>query len=440
MTRPEPERSEGSVRAGAYGMDDLRRLLPRGLGIAHPVFAERALGAELWDADGRRYLDFVAGIGTLNTGHAHPRVVEAARAQLDRFTHTAFQAVPYEPYLRLAERLIPRVPVRAPAKAAFFTSGAEAVENACKIARAATGRPALVSFSAGFHGRTNLGLALTAKVRPYKQNFGPFTPEVHHAVYPDAFRGVDTDAALARLHDLFDATVAPERVAAVVIEPVAGEGGFLPAPAAFMRALRELCDRHGIVLIVDEIQTGFGRTGAWFATEHAGIEADLICVAKSLAGGFPLSGVIGAAEIVDAPEPGGLGGTDGGNPVACAAANAVLDVIVDEDLIRRADVIGARLKGAAEGWRARWPTIQDVRGPGAMVAMEFVDDADPRKPRPDLVRRTVEEARERGLLLFTAGMYGNVVRFLPPLVASDAQVDEAAAIVEASLEAAHATA
>ncbi len=438
MTRSEPVAPEGAAHEASYGMDDARRLLPRGLGIAHPVLVERALGSELWDVDGRRYLDFVAGIGTLNTGHAHPRVLAAARAQMERFTHTAFQAAPYASYLRLAERLIARAPVRSPAKAVLFTSGAEAVENACKIARAATGRPALVSFSAGFHGRTNLGMALTGKVRPYKQNFGPFAPEVHHATYPDRVRGVDSDEALARLDDLFDATVAPERVAAIVIEPVAGEGGFLPAPAPFLRALRERCDRHGIVLILDEIQTGFGRTGAMFATEHAGIEADLVCVAKSLAGGFPLSGVVGAAELMDAPEPGGLGGTYGGNPVACAAADAVLDVIEEEDLIRRADAIGARLKAAAEGWRARWPTIHDVRGPGAMVAMELVDDGDPRRPRADLVRRTVEEARARGLLLFTAGMHGNVVRFLPPLVTSDAQVDEACAVVEAALEAAHA--
>src|SRR5713226_4623047 len=308
------------------------KYIPRGITSAHPLIADRAHGAELWDVTGRRFIDFAGGIGVMNVGHNHPRVMEAVRAQLEHATHTSFQVVMYESYLRLAERLCEVAPLAGPKKAIFFSTGAEAVENAVKIARAATGRPAVISFRGGFHGRTLLALSLTGSVMPYKQNFGPYAPEIYQTPFPYAYRGWTTQAAMADLENLLESQVSPNRVAAFVIEPVLGEGGFVPAPPAFLKKLRELCDRQGILLIVDEIQTGFGRTGKFFAIEHSGVQPDLITVAKSLAAGFPLSGVVGKAEIMDAPAPGGLGGTFAGNPVACAAGLAVLDVMRDERL------------------------------------------------------------------------------------------------------------
>src|SRR5712664_1042948 len=317
------------------------RYVPRGVTTAHPLVADHAQGSELWDTSGRRYIDFVGGIGVMNVGHNHPRVMAAVREQLDRATHPAFQVVMYESYLRLAERLCEVAPGDASKKAIFFSTGAEAVENAVKIARAATGRSAVISFAGGFHGRTLLTLSLTGTVNPYKQNFGPYAAEVYQTPYPYEYRGWSSEQALASLEDLFEATVSPQRVAAIIIEPVLGEGGFVPAPPTFLRALRELTERHGILLIADEIQTGFGRTGKFFAIEHSGVKPDLVAVAKSLAAGFPLSGVVGRADVMDAPDPGGLGGTYGGNPIACAAGIAVMGVMRDEKLPERAARIGS---------------------------------------------------------------------------------------------------
>src|SRR5882672_5263835 len=338
-----------------------RRYIPRGITTAHPLVADRAKGAELWDVSGRRYIDFAGGIGVLNVGHGHPHVMEAVRAQLDRVTHTSFQVVMYESYLRLAERLCEVAPLEGEKKAIFFSTGAEAVENAVKIARAHTGRPAVISFQGGFHGRTLLALSLTGSVVPYKQNFGPYATEVYQVPFPYEYRGWSTEKALASLDELFESAVAPQRVAAIIIEPVLGEGGFVPAPAEFLRELRALTERHGILLIADEIQSGFGRTGKFFAIEHSGVTPDLMTVAKSLAAGFPLSGVVGRADVMDAPGPGGLGGTYGGNPVACAAGLAVLDVMRDEKLPERSARIGSVVEERMQSWAAEHELIGDVR-------------------------------------------------------------------------------
>ena len=300
--------------------------IPRGLGTAHPIIVARASGSQIWDVDAHEYIDFVGGIGVLNVGHSHPKVMQAVRAQLERLTHTCFQVAMYEPYLLLADRLNAIAPCSGPKKTLFLTTGAEAVENAVKIARAYTGRQAVIAFDLSFHGRTLMGMTLTGKAHPYRQNFGPFAPEIYHAPYPYTYRGWTAERSLEALQNLFLTSVTPEQVAAIIIEPVLGEGGFVPAPPEFLQALREICDIHGILLIADEIQSGFGRTGRMFAVEHSGVTPDLITVAKSMAGGLPLAAVIGRAEVMDAPEPGGLGGTYAGNPVACAAGLAVLDV------------------------------------------------------------------------------------------------------------------
>jgi len=430
--------------------------VPRGLATAHPVFAARAKGARLWDVDGREYIDFAGGIGVMNIGHANERVLNAVQAQLERFSHTAAQVALYEPYLRLAERLNALAPGDAPKKTLLLTTGAEAVENAVKLARAYTGRPGVVAFSGGFHGRTLLGMALTGKVRPYQQNFGPFAPEVYHAPFPYPLRGWSTQDALKALDDVFLSQVAPERVAAVLVEPVQGEGGFVPAPPEFLRALRELTERHGMLLIADEIQSGFGRTGTMFAVEHSGVVPDLITVAKSLAGGLPLSGVIGRQDVMDAPDPGGLGGTYGGNPLACAAALAVLDVFESTDLLARAGALGETLFARFHALAAEHEVIAEVRGLGAMVAVELAPpaasgsgagSAAPKAAagagagagagtRHDLTPaglaraaaltdRVIAEARERGLLLLKAGQSGNVVRVLVPLTVEDGELDRA---------------
>ena len=410
--------------------------IPRGLGNAHPIVVSRAEGARLWDVDGKEYIDFVGGIGVLNVGHNHPRVVQAVKAQLDQVSHTCFQVAMYEPYIRLAERLSALAPGDFAKKAIFLTTGAEAVENAVKIARAATGRPGVVAFTSSFHGRTMLGMTLTGKTNPYRQNFGPFAPEVYHAPFPYEYRGWDTERAIEALQDLFDQQVSADRVAAVIIEPVLGEGGFVPAPASFLHALREITARAGILLIADEIQSGFGRTGKLFAIEHSGVIPDMITVAKSMAGGLPLSGVIGRAEVLDAPNPGGLGGTYAGNPLACAAALAVLDIFEQEHLLERAERLGRRLMGHLRALQARHPQVGEARGLGAMTALELVRDRDSREPAADIADRVVADARERGLILLKAGLHGNVIRILVPLTIEDALLDTALAILDESLAAA----
>lgn len=405
--------------------------IARGVGMTTQIYVDRAENAEIWDVEGRRYIDFAAGIAVVNTGHRHPRVIEAAKAQLDRFTHTCHQVLPYENYVALAERLNALVPGDFAKKTVFLTTGAEAVENAIKIARAATGRQGVVAFHGAFHGRTFMGMTLTAKVTPYKTGFGPLVGDVYHVPYPIELHGVTVEQTLAGLEKLFRADIDPSRVAAIILEPVQGEGGFYPAPPALMRALRELADKHGIVLIADEIQTGFARTGKLFAMEHYDVAADLTTVAKGLAGGFPLSGVVGKAEIIDAAQPGGLGGTFGGSPVAIAAAHAVLDVIGEEKLCDRATALGTRLRHRLEGLRTQVPQIADVRGPGLMVAVEF-NRADG-TPNPDFANAVRLAALERGLILLTCGVFGNVIRFLPPLTIQDSVFDEALDVLEASL-------
>jgi 4-aminobutyrate aminotransferase / (S)-3-amino-2-methylpropionate transaminase / 5-aminovalerate transaminase len=398
--------------------------VPRGITTAHPVVIDHAQGSELWDVDGRRYVDFVGGIGVMNVGHNHPRVTAAVHEQLERVTHSSFQVVMYESYLRLAQRLSELAPGDGPKKAIFFSTGAEAVENAVKIARAYTGRPAVISFRGGFHGRTLLALSLTGSVQPYKQNFGPYAAEVYQAPFPYEYRGWSTERALESLNELLASDVSPERVAAVIIEPVLGEGGFVPAPREFLEGLRALTTKHGILLIVDEIQSGFGRTGRFFAIEHSGVEPDLITVAKSLAAGFPLSGVVGRADAMDAPSPGGLGGTYGGNPIACAAALAVLDVMRDEHLPERAARIGSVIEERMRSWQAEHDIVGDVRVMGAMAGMELVRDRKTKEPADTETARVLALARERGLILLRSGVHHNVIRTLMPLTIPDEQLDE----------------
>ena len=409
------------------------RYVPRGVSTAHPVMADRALGSEIWDTDGRRYIDFVGGIGVMNVGHNHPRVMAAVREQLDRVTHTAFQVVMYESYLKLAQRLSELAPGDGPRKAIFFSTGAEAVENAVKIARAHTGRPAVISFRGSFHGRTLLALSLTGSVQPYKQNFGPYATEVYQTPFPYEYRGWSSAAALAVLDDLFASEVPADRVAAIIVEPVLGEGGFVPAPREFLQGLRAVTEKHGIVLIVDEIQTGFGRTGKFFAIEHSGVEPDLMTVAKSLAAGFPLSGVVGKAEIMDAPAPGGLGGTYAGNPVACAAGLAVLDVMRDERLPERAARIGSVVEERMRSWASEHEIVGDVRVMGAMAGMELVRSRKTKEPADTEAARVLSAARERGLILLRSGVHHNVIRTLMPLTIPDEQLDEGLDILGAAL-------
>jgi len=412
-----------------------RAALPSGLGQSYDIVADRAENAEVWDVEGKRYIDFAGGIAVLNTGHRHPKIVEAVKAQLDKVHHTCFQVLAYEPYIDLAERLIAKAPGDFAKKAFFLTTGAEAVENAVKIARSATRRSAVIAFGGGFHGRTLLGMALTGKVAPYKAGFGPFPAEVYHAKYPNALHGVSEADAMASIEAIFKYDVEPERVAAIIIEPVQGEGGFYAISPAFAQALRALCDKHGIVFIADEVQTGAGRTGTWLACEQWGVAPDMITMAKSMAGGFPISAVIGKASLMDAPGPGGLGGTYAGSPLACAAALAVLDVFEQEKLLDRSKAIGARLTAGLKKMAAEHQAIQDVRGLGAMVAIELFKDGDLAKPDADLTRRLCAEAAKRGLILLSCGTYANVVRVLVPLTASDALIDEGLAIMADSLKA-----
>jgi 4-aminobutyrate aminotransferase/(S)-3-amino-2-methylpropionate transaminase len=409
--------------------------VPRGVATATPVYADRAENAEIWDVEGKRYVDFAGGIAVLNTGHRHPRVMAAVEAQMARFTHTAFQVTAYEPYVELAEKLNARAPFAGPAKTIFFTTGGEALENAVKIARAHTGRSAVITFTGAFHGRTMLTMAMTGKVAPYKKKFGPMPAEVWHLPFPNPLHGVTVQQALDALGFLFRADVEPERVAAIVIEPVQGEGGFYETPVELWRALRKICDDHGIVLIADEVQTGFGRTGKLFAVEHTGVEPDLITMAKSLAGGFPLSGVLGRAAIMDAPEPGGLGGTYGGSPIACAAALAVLEAIDEEKLLDRSNVIGARIKGRLEKIAARNDVvpITGIRGNGAMIGFDIVKSRGAYEADAEATKRVTSHALAGGLILLSCGVYANVVRILVPLTVPDTVLDEGLDILEASL-------
>jgi 4-aminobutyrate aminotransferase/(S)-3-amino-2-methylpropionate transaminase len=412
--------------------------VPRGIATAHPVVAARAEGAELWDVDGKRYLDFVGGIGVLNVGHSHPRVVEAVRRQVGEISHASFQVVAYEAYIEVARRLNKMIGGDEHYKSVLFTSGAEAVENAIKIARGYTNRPAVISFRGGFHGRTLLGVTLTGMSQPYKQNFGPFPAEVYHATYPNAYRGIGSEDALAELDTLFATDVAPDRVAAIIIEPVQGDGGFLAAPSEFLQALRERCTEHGIVLILDEIQAGFGRTGTLFGFQHAGIQPDLVTVAKSLAGGMPLSGVVGRAEIMDAPAPGGLGGTYGGNAVACAAALAVMDLFEEQDLLAQGERLAAQLREGLLALQQRYPCIGDVRGLGFMQAIEIVTPGSAQDPDAAQAQRIIDQARDAGLLVIKCGVQRNVVRFLAPLVTTPEQLAEALRMLDTALAAASA--
>lgn len=405
----------------------------QGVGTLLPVFIDRAHNAELWDVEGNRYIDFASGIAVLNTGHNHPKVVAAVREQLEKFSHTCFQVTPYSGYIELAEKLNALVPGPTPKRTLFLSTGAEAVENAIKIARAHTGRSGTIAFKGGFHGRTMMGMALTGKVVPYKTGFGPFPGEVYHLPFPADYLGVSEDDALAALDLCFSADIEPTRVAAIIIEPVQGEGGFYPASASFMQRLRQVCDQHGILLICDEIQTGFCRTGKTFATEYSGVEPDIMTLAKSLAGGFPLSAVVGKSEVMNAAKPGGLGGTYAGSPIACAAALAVLEVIEEERLNQKALAQGEQIKARLHQLATRFDCIGNIRGPGAMVAMELVKEGDAERPDPDLTKRLVAEAGKRGLVLLACGVRGNVIRFLAPLTAPAAIVDEGLDLLEQAL-------
>ena len=405
-----------------------------GVGMMTQVYVDRAANSEVWDVEGNRYIDFAAGIAVVNTGHCHPKVMAAVADQAARFTHTCHQVLPYENYIRLAERLNEKVPGNFEKKTVFVTTGAEAVENAIKVARIATGRPAIIAFGGAFHGRTFMGMSLTGKVAPYKQGFGAMMPDVFHVPFPVDLHGVGVDQAMAGLTKLFKADLDPGRVAAIIIEPVQGEGGFYPAPPELMRGLRALCDEHGIVMIADEVQTGFARTGNLFAMEGYDVAADITTMAKGLAGGLPLAALTGRADLMNAAHPGGLGGTYGGNPLGIAAANAVLDVIEEEDLCARANELGSRLKQRLEAIRSRIPEIVDVRGPGFMIAAEF-NTADGSAPHPDMANAIRLEALERGLILLTCGVYGNVIRFLSPLTVPEEIFAEAMDILEASIDA-----
>jgi 4-aminobutyrate aminotransferase / (S)-3-amino-2-methylpropionate transaminase / 5-aminovalerate transaminase len=407
--------------------------IARGISNQLPVFVARAENAELWDVEGRRYIDFAGGIAVLNTGHVHPRVKAAVAAQLDAFSHTCFMVTPYAVAVELAEKLNRMVPGSGPKKTVFVTTGAEAVENSIKIARAHTGRSAVIAFGGGFHGRTFMAMALTGKVAPYKAGFGPMPADVFHAPFPVPYHGVSVQHSLEALERIFKYDVEPARVAAIIVEPVQGEGGFYVAPTEFLQSLRRLCDQHGIVLVIDEIQSGFARTGRMFAVEHAGIEPDLVTLAKSLAGGFPLAAVVGKASIMDAPGPGGLGGTYAGSPIACAAGLAVLEVIEAEGLCARANAIGTAMTARLRVLQKEIPAIGEVRGLGAMIAMELVRDGDAHSPDADLTKALVKLSAEKGLVILSCGLYGNVIRFLVPLTASDEIVREGLEIVADSL-------
>lgn len=406
--------------------------IPRGIGVLCEFYADRAENSEIWDIEGNRYIDFASGIAVCNTGHRHPRLVSAIEEQLNRFLHTAYQVIPYEGYVELAEKINTLVPGNFPKKTAFFTTGAEAVENAIKIARYTTKRPHVISFNNSFHGRTLLGITLTAKVNPYKKGFGPLAPNVYHAPFPNEQQGVSIADAQQQLKTLLNVSVDPEQVAAIIIEPVQGEGGFNVCPPEFMTFLREVCDKHGILLIADEVQTGFGRTGKLFAMEHYDVVADITTMAKSLAGGMPLSGICGRAEIMDTPLPGGLGGTYAGHPLALASALAVIDVMEEENLLARGATLGDKLQATLNEMRNEVSLISEVRGLGAMVAVEF-RCPETAKPQADYVKKVQQHALSNGLILLTCGPDANVIRFLYPLTISDETFDEALGILRNAL-------
>lgn len=409
--------------------------IARGIGMTTQIYAERAENSEIWDREGKRWIDFAAGIAVVNTGHRHPKVIAAVKEQVDRFTHTCHQVVPYESYVHLAERLNDAVPGDFEKKTVFATTGAEAVENAVKIARHYTGRPGVVAFAGAFHGRTLLGMSLTGKVQPYKAGFGAMVNDIWHLPFPNDLHGVSQDEALEALNRLFKADIDPARVAAIIIEPVQGEGGFYEVPPAFMKALRAMCDEHGMLLIADEVQTGFARTGKLFAMEHYDVAADITTMAKGLGGGLPISAVTGRAEVMDSPAAGGLGGTYSGNPLGVAAAHAVLDIIEEEGLNERAIRMGQRLKQRLAAIADTTPEIVDIRGPGFMNAVEFnIPSTD--KPNPEFTNRVREEALKRGLIILTCGVFGNVIRFLAPLTIQDEVFDEGLDILEAAIKAA----
>jgi 4-aminobutyrate aminotransferase/(S)-3-amino-2-methylpropionate transaminase len=409
------------------------RVIAAPLSLVHPIVTAEGRGATLTDVDGNTFIDFTGGVGCLNVGHSHPRIVEAAQEQLSRFSHTDFTIVPYEVYVELAERLIAVAPISGPAKAAFFNAGTEAIENSIKFARSYTKRPAVIAFEGAFHGRTLLSMTMTSKTHPYKAGFGPFAPEVYRVPYPHEYRGIDVESALKALRRAFVTQVAAESVAAIVMEPILGEGGFVVAPTEFVQGVREICDEHGIVLVVDEVQTGFGRTGRMWGIEHHGVEPDLMTVAKSIAAGLPLSGVIGKAEIMDAPPDSAIGGTYVGNPVAQAAALAVLDVFEDESLVERSSAVGDVIRTRMLAWQERWPEIGDVRGLGAMLAIELVRDPATKEPAADKASAVIEEAFRNGLLLIKSGTDGNCIRVLTPLVVTDGELDEALGVWEDAL-------
>jgi len=405
---------------------------PRGIGVMANFFIDKALNSEVWDVEGRRYIDFAGGIAVLNTGHRHPKIIAAIEAQLKKFTHTCYQVLPYESYVTLAERINALTPGTHAKKTCFFSSGAEATENAVKIARASTGRPGIIAFSGGFHGRTLMACALTGKVVPYKVGFGPFPADVYHIPFPMNLHGVTVEDSIHALHALFKADVDPKRIAAIMIEPVQGEGGFYVAPLELMQALRKECDEHGILLIMDEVQTGFARTGKLFATEHFDVLPDMMIMAKSLAGGTTLSAVCGKAEVMDGPAPGGLGGTYAGNPLATAAAHAVLDIIEEEQLVARANSLGEKLTARLKKAQVNVPALKEVRGLGSMIAAEFFNPTN-NQPCMDSVKRVQKAALDEGLILLTCGVYGNAIRFLYPLTIQDEVFDEALEIIERAL-------
>lgn len=405
----------------------------RGVATAHPICVDHAQGSRVWTTDGREYLDFVGGIGVMNVGHGNPAVIDAVRKQLDRVQHFAFQVGAYDVYLQLAQRLNKLVGKGREYKSVFLTTGAEAVENAVKIARAYRKAPGIIAFRGGFHGRTLLGMTLTGMSEPYKQDFGPFAGDVYHTVYPDAYRGIDADAALRELENLLATVITPNRVAAVLIESVQGDGGFLYAGSDFLQKLRALTEKHGILLICDEIQAGFGRTGKMFGFEHSGIQPDLVTVAKSLAGGLPLSGVVGRADVMDAPTPGGLGGTYGGNPLACAAALAVLDLFESEGLLAKADQLGRQLRSGLDALAKKYPQVGAVRGLGPMLALEFVKHGDPYSPDVDTAQRVIDHARDLGLLVIKCGFYRDTVRLLAPLATTQEEAQQGLHILDQAI-------
>jgi 4-aminobutyrate aminotransferase len=424
-----------STKTNEAMMQRRAEALPRGISYAHGIIAERALNAEIWDIEGNRYIDFCAGIAVVNTGHCHPKVLAAVEAQLKQFNHTCFQVVGYESYIHLAERLNQLAPGPTLKKTFFMNSGAEAIENAVKVARAATGRSGIIAFNGAFHGRTMFSVAMTGKIDPYKKDFGPFPAEVYHAPFPYPLHGVSEDDAIAGLHHLFKYDIEAKRVAAIFIEPVQGEGGYIPATSSFLKRIRAICDEHGILMVVDEVQTGIGRCGKLFAIEHTDIEPDIITLAKGLGGGFTLSAVVGKAHVMDATQPGGLGSTYAGNPIAVAAAHAVLDVMAEENLLERSMQIGVQLNMRFKKMQSQFSFISEIRQLGAMTGIEFCHNNNPHKPAADIANALKTEAAKRGLLLLNCGIYNNVLRIMVPLTVSDAVLNEGIDIIEASLNA-----